>query len=438
MSVELNAISDDMEQDEEDSEYEFEVIIVNPNVDYESDDSEIEDLSQNCTQVELQIPTSEETFYQEKHQEVSVELPSDILIDEVSCDSIITPIDDENSMNSCDSLRKVRKKLNLQEYKMRRANEIPQEKPLFDVPRRIAAYELCDVPASLPLFVLPTDPNWMMKQENAVKNEPEYGWNSTHVTFNPALYDEIIKVSIGCNTEVTIPPIEEREESDETKPASKFLKNIVNNLNKDDAGSLLNSSTTLFSSIQALVQKKCVATGTENEQICDITEESNEHGEDKTIMHLRKDRLRPFKCSVELQTDNIALFPPLLLSPSLIFNRIRNARNYRRKISGSRSRSRSFSPNDAEYDRVRYHNSKRYPRSQHSTYSSSMNSSSSESSSESDSNESRGGSSSRSASSDSLKRFNNRENFRFYNRNQRDHGYNYQGEQNFLVKLEKH
>lgn len=429
MSMELARELVKMDQDEEESDYEFELITVNPNIDYESDESDVssvETLSQNCSQ----IPMSVEPIYQEMEikQEIKFneETSSEKMIDEVSCDSIITPIDEDNSINSCDSMTKVRKKLNLQEYKKRRANEIPDQKPLFDVPRRIAAYELvelCDTPTSLPLLVFPTDPPWQAVHENE-KKEPEYHWNISKVTFNPDHYEEIIKVSIGCNTEVTIPPIEDKEESDETKPASKFLKNIVNNLNKDDAGSLLTSSTTLFSSIQAVVQKECVTTETETEQICDSSDGSKDHGEDKTIMHLRKDRLRPFMCTVGLQTDNIALFPPLLLSPALIFNRIRNSRNYRRKISRSRSRSRSYSPSDGEYDRVRYHNSKRYSRSKHSTYSSSG----SESGSDSDTNVSRGSSSSRSASSDSLKRFNNRENFRFYNRSQRDQGYKFKGE----------
>ena len=419
----MSLLLDEMDEDYDESDNEFELITVNPNVDYESDDTmEEEELSQNCKEAELQIPMWGESLNnQEDEIEIKAEIVSDKM-DEVSCDSIVKPIDDDNSINSCDLIRKSRKKLNLQEYKMRRANEIPDKKPLFDVPRKIAAYELCDVP-SLPLLILPTDPNWAAKIENEIEQEPQYSWNDMKVTFNPNLYEEIIKVSIGCNTEVTIPPIEEKEES--------IVKSIVNNLNKDDAGSLLQSSTTLFSSIQEVMHKKCVSTETKTEQTCDNqdngSDEPKEHGEDKTIMHLRKDRLRPFKCSVGLQTDDISLFPPLLLSPSLIFNRIRSSRNYRRNKSRSRSRSRSYSPSELEYDRVRYQNSKRCSRSQHSTHSSSLNS---DSDSESDSNLS--DCSSRSESSDSLQRLNKRQNFRFYNRNQRDQGYNYQGEQRLL------
>lgn len=415
--------TDEMEYEVDGCESDFEVIVVNPNVLYESeDDFEDEDLSQVESTAVVQ---TEHICNQE------VEMKTELTLDrteEVSCDSIVTPtIDEDSSMNSNDMLispksspKKVRKKLNLQEYKLRRANEIPQ-KPLFDVPRRIAAYELCDAPASLPLLILPTDPNWGSRQQSSVKNEP-VKQSKTTIAYNPDHYEEIISVSMGCNTEVTIPPTDD----DEQKPASMFLKNIVNNLNRDNAESLLNSSTSLFSSIQAVVQGKCVSsTGTETEQVGEPENDSSEHGENKVIMHLRKDRLRPFKCSVGLQTDNISLFPPLLLSPSLIFNRIRNARNYRRKVSHSRSRSRSFSPSDNEYDRVRYHSSNhRCSHSQHSTHTSSVNSS--ESCYESDSDSSSG-----SFSTDSLNRFNDRQNFKFYNRNQSNQSYKaFKGELN--------
>lgn len=409
----------EIDQNVEESDCEFELIIIDPNIDYESD----EELSQNDNQLQLKMSVSGKTPEQRNEIKYKAGISSNKL-DEASCDTIITPMD-EDSVRSSDIMRKVRKKLNLQEYKMRRANETPPQKPLFDVPRKIVAFELCEVPASLPLLVLPTDPNWSMELENKKNKESEYSCRATKMTFNPDLYEEIIKVSIGCNTEVTIPPIQEKEESNGVKPESKFLKNIVNNLNKDDAGSFLNSTTTLFSSIQEVVQKKCVATETNIEQNREkFEEEFKEHGEDKIIMHLRKDRLRPFKCNAALQTDNIALFPPLLLSPALIFNRIRNSGHYRRKISRSRSRSRSFSPSNEEYNTHERYNSKGYSRSQHSTHSSSMNSSNSESSSDSDSLSS---ASSSSRSSNSLKRFNKRQNFKFYNRNKGNQGYNYQG-----------
>lgn len=395
-------------EDEIESDSDYEVITVNPNINYESDESN-EDEENNVR--ESMIDDTEVIIHKDP-----------AAVDEASCDSIVTgiaPNDDDISMSSIDSKApvKVRKKLNLQEYKIRRANEL--DKPLFDLPMKVAAFELCDVP-TLPNMIFPTDPNFVM-HKNEIKSESPDN-RIRKLAFNPILYEEIILVSMACNTEVSIPPFE--------KPSSNFLTNIVNNLKEQKVGSLLNSSTSLFSSIQAVVQGKCQSTGTDNEPDCVVSTDSKEQGEDKTIMHLRKDRLRPFKCSSAVQTDNDSLFPPLLLSPALIFNRIRNARNYRRKksLSRSRSRSRSFSPS-MEYDRVRYHNS-RYSRSQHSTHSSSMNSSSSESDSDSDSSSC----SSSQSSGDSLKRFNDRQNFRFYNRNQTDRNCNYKFQGEFKRK----
>jgi hypothetical protein len=426
-----------IELDEGDSDSDFEIISLNPNVNYESDESAMEDPIVDVALISpIKSPLKRDPRLKEK-SDMTVKVPTCEThvtcgsiepalekmegielqkIEETSRDSIVGP--DENSNDSASSLKKVRKKLNLEEYKMRRAKE--PEKPLFDVPRRIAAYELCDVPASLPLLLLPTDPEWIASnQKSLAALDSENFTKSTVASYNPDHFEEITIVSMGCNTDITIPPVDDT--FSDSKPATKSLSSIVNNLNKDNVESLLNSSTSLFSSIQAVVQSKCKANETDNEQSCEVSKESNEHGEDKTIMHLRKDRLRPFKCSIGLQTENISLFPPLLLTPCIVPNRVRKSRNYRRKISRSRSRSRSFSP--SEYERVRYNSRNRYSRSQHSTHSSSMNSS--ENSSDSDSGSSSDASSH--SSEDSLQRFNDRQNFRFYNRNQRDQGYNYQG-----------
>lgn len=400
-----------MEHDGDDSDSDFETIVLNPNINYESEDDSGMELSHSSSFGKLKGPEVEPKINQEVKLKAGIASAPEV--EEVSCDSIsiAVTVDDDNSINSNDSMncpKKVRKKLNLEEYKQRRANEKPQT-PLFDLPRKVAAFELCDAPATLPTLIFPNDPDWI-GHNNHLKNE--HGRS-----YNPALYEEIVMVSMGCNTDTTIPPF---EDDGEMKPASKFLTSIVNNLKVKSE--LLNSSSTLFSSIQAVVQGKAAA---DNEQVCKQVE-SKEQGVDKTIMHLRKDRLRPFKCTVGSQTDSVALFPPLLLSPSLIFNRIRNSRNYRRNISRSRSRSRSFSAEE-EYDQMRYSTTKRYSRSQHSTHSSSMNSSGSSSDSDSDCYSISCGS--ERSSADSLKRFNKRHNFKFYNRNQRDQGYgSFQGE----------
>ena len=289
----------EMQHDGDDSESDFEeyeVISVNPNINYETDeDEEVEEVVK-IEKTVVELPKVEETVVK-LSPKVDTEMSVD-KFEDASCDM------DENSN---DSVKKVRKKLNLEEYKMRRANEKPSEhkKPLFDLPKKIAAYELCDVPASLPMLILPTDSeSFLMMSGQEVKHEYH------RPAFNPDLYEEITLVSMGCNTDITMSPYDDTEEQ---KPATNCLKSIVNNLNKDTQ-LLLSSSTSLFSSIQAVVQGKCVPTET-----CEAVEainDTNEHGEDKIIMHLRKDRLRPFKCTASVQTDNHSLFPALLLPPS--------------------------------------------------------------------------------------------------------------------------
>lgn len=429
--------TDEMECSDNESDCDFEVIRLDPRVLYESDDSSENEQVINLSPVKQEkqpevvtnfsVDVEEKNVVEEPKPVEKTEIPKAASvvhkIEEASCDSIA----DENSNDSMSSPKKVRKKLNYQEYKMRRANE--PDKPLFDVPRKIAAFELCDVPASLPLLLLPTDPAWIASNKKSLAQESENISSWSSASYNPAVYEEITIVSMGCNTEISIPPLEDSENMAD-QPASKFLTSIVNNLNRNNVESLLNSSTSLFSSIQAVVQGKCVSTKTESDLQAEDTKDTNEHGEDKIIMHLRKDRLRPLRCTIGTQTNNVSLFPPLLLTPCLVnSNRARKVRSYRRKISRSRSRSRSFSPS-MDYDRVRYtNNNNRYSRSQHSTHSSSMNSSESSSSSSSDSDSD---DSSCTSSSDSLKRFNDKQNFRFYNnRHQSNQGYTkYQGKFN--------
>ena len=414
----------EMEHDGNDSDSDFEVIALNPNILYESDDATTDDESNPLEEIKIPEPNVVEKIV--KIAEVITEISvAKVKEEEVSCDtSVNIANDDEMCVSTIDNIKKVRKKLKLAEYQQRRANQKPEPmKPLFDLPKRIANYELCDTPTSLPLLILPTDVNCLvMMSNNQIVKKEEPGSDSAIPGFNPELYEEIIIMSMSCNTEITIPPFEDNLNG---KPASNFLVNIVNNLNlNNNVESLLNSSTSLFSSIQAVVQGKCTEIVEEP-----VSDKHKEHGEDKTIMHLRKDRLRPFKCTISTQTDSQPFFPPLILAPTPKFNRSRNARNFRRKASGSRSRSRSFSP---DYERVKCNG--RYSRSQHSTHSSSMTGSSSSSDGETSGSES--DDSAYSASSDSLKRFNDRQNFRFYNRNQRDQGFKYPGKKfriNFCI-----
>jgi len=436
------------------SDDEFEIISIDPNINYESDDASMDEDDEftPAPAVAVAIEESESATNQNtlngSQQEAAtmceiMEVCTATSIkqeDELSCDSsTMTNLDNslENSNDStpldCQQQKKVKRKLNLQEYKMRRAND-PIEK-FEDVPRSGKIIELCqDVPETLPPLPLPTDPCYLSQNQNKPKVWKEEEISKQHVQVvdkeTPAMlhpdYEEIIIVSVACNTEVTVSP---SEQDDEETGGDKFLKNIVNNLNKDSVETLMSSSS-LFSSIQQVIQDKCSAANEDSKSISQENKSGNEHGEDKVIMHLRKDRQRPQQSCIAIQTDSISLFPPLILNPTLIFNRIRNVRSYRRKMSRSRSRSRSrsFSPSAVEFEN-RFNNKfdRRYARSQHSTHSSSLNSS--ESSSDSDSDSSSHYSSSRSSASSKQSDSKYSQSYAFFNQrnNQRNQKFGFPG-----------
>lgn len=349
----------------------FEIINLNPNINYDSSDEEEEDT----------------------------------VMEEVAKDE-----EDSIQSNSNDTEVKIRKKLNLAEYKQKRAT---QPAPKFTT-TGTTTLELCEIiPDSLPPIDLPSDPRAIKKFLDQMQNEKEEAKCETDVTSSKANasnlipsidpdYEEIIRVSIQCNTDISISP----NEHEQSHSNAQFLTNIVNN-------SLVNSSAnSLFSSINEVIQKKC-----ETQQIDQIVNEKMEeyHGEDKVIMHLRKDRIRASQNSIAIQTEVTPLFPPLVLSPALIFNRIRNVRSYRRKSrSRSRSRSRSMSPESSEYytggSYYNFNHNPFVPRSHHSAYSSSMNSS--ELDTNSSDSDSSAYSSARSSDQGSIKRFEN--NYRNY------------------------
>lgn len=382
------SITEDEDFDDTDG-VEYEIISVDPNVHYESEDESNEKFESSTTHFD--------------HNETSIasKIPM-VKVEEIA------QHEDENS-NSSDILKTERKRLKLEDYKKRRANikedDFQPTKPLFDLPRRIAV-ELCDIP-SLPPIILPTDPDECLKLASMAympRTNPRddlYRKDRKHI-FSSSVCEEIVLVSTGCNTDTSISPTDVSRNG-----GGKTLLNDIVRDNKDEV--MLTSSMSLFSSIQAVVVQGSKSL---NEQNSDkIMEE--EHGEEKIIMHLSKNRLKPFSCSVNIQTDSHPLFPPLLVSSAINSKPIRN---FRRKTSRSRTRSRSFSP---EYDRK----IARYARSQHSTHSSSMYSSNSSSEYEGSESESDSTYSSERSSSDSLKRLNQRQNFKFYNRNQRTETY---------------
>lgn len=149
------------------------------------------------------------------------------------------------------------------------------------------------------------------------------------IPFENSMYEEIIIVSMGCNTDISIPAASFMKKSDiqNSKSINRtvLLSNIqttVEKVNSTADCTAIISSTSLISSIQDVILKKtCEETLTENDQNKiklennetknDNDEEEPEHGENKVIMHLPKDRIRPTTVTISIQTESYFQFPPL-------------------------------------------------------------------------------------------------------------------------------
>lgn len=138
-------------------------------------------------------------------------------------------------------------------------------------------------------------------------NQSEHGNSSIH---GNSMYEEIIIVSMGCNTDISIPEASfkqslETKDIDSVK-SSVLLSDIQTSIEK--ATSKI-SCCSLISSIQDVILKK--SHSIEQNGNDEKADESPEHGENKVIMHLRKDRVRPMRSSKSIQTDPYFQFPPL-------------------------------------------------------------------------------------------------------------------------------
>uniref|UniRef100_A0A034VTU8 Peroxisome proliferator-activated receptor gamma coactivator-related protein 1 n=1 Tax=Bactrocera dorsalis TaxID=27457 RepID=A0A034VTU8_BACDO len=144
-------------------------------------------------------------------------------------------------------------------------------------------------------------------------------------------YEEVIIVSAGNNTDISIPPlnmlpINTCERS--LLKSSALLYSMPNGLP---------SSSSLIASIQDVVVQKVVGPEKSNltngvtTPVSQKTQKTAEqHGEDKVIMHLRKDRIRPRTVSMGIQTDpqpGFTCLPPIPRKP-------RAERSYRKHSGG--------------------------------------------------------------------------------------------------------
>lgn len=157
-------------------------------------------------------------------------------------------------------------------------------------------------------------------------------------------YEEIVIVSMGVNTDISIPPAAEDEKS-----LLAYVNDTIKKVKNSKDRGVVQFSNSLLSSIQDVVLKKgnaCLTSTDLSSPDCGqtpsaspgktetakskssspshLTEEGKEseeckesdHGEDKTIMHLRKNRPRPETRSTSMQTLEVPSFVPLRrLSP---------------------------------------------------------------------------------------------------------------------------
>lgn len=149
--------------------------------------------------------------------------------------------------------------------------------------------------------------------------------NNCSVLSEKSMYEEIIIVSMGCNTDVTIPEASFCQKADlhniTSTNATMLLSDIQSTLEKASSTAEISkiSSCSLISSIQDVILKKTttkasdskVAKSAGDPKSSDDKEEEEEHGENKVIMHLRKDRKRPTTVTISIQTEPYFQFPPL-------------------------------------------------------------------------------------------------------------------------------
>lgn len=136
-----------------------------------------------------------------------------------------------------------------------------------------------------------------------------------------SMYEEIIIVSIGCNTDISIPKtpllsnIQKSVVEANAKISSNSLISSIQNVLLKKSQSAEQIPATAKKSTDLRKKKPTNSNGEENHNDGGDAGGSDgadeEHGENKVIMHLRKDRVRPMRHTVSIQTDPYFQFPPL-------------------------------------------------------------------------------------------------------------------------------
>lgn len=212
-------------------------------------------------------------------------------------------------------------------------------------------------------------------------------------------YEEIVIVSIGCNTNITLPPNFDMNITNKILNSSSLLSNINDTINKVKCSgeNIRISSNSLLSSITNEVLKKTSDSSETNGKPVSTHAQSSpnigvspsnyspgkpettktklndqhgeieklmlissavEHGEDKIIMHLRKDRIKPKNYSTAIQTDSLPHFMPLQKLET-IKRRLSENHYYNHNGTSSRNRNSSYSSNDDDFNKYSRQNIRR-------------------------------------------------------------------------------
>lgn len=148
---------------------------------------------------------------------------------------------------------------------------------------------------------------------------------------NNSEYEEIVIVSVGCNTDETL-QLPNQQNIVKQNPAENATRSLLKCNNMTNSFPNARSDERVKSSGIAPLSIENIGVKTDPESIV------SEHGEDKIIMHLRKDRIRKPCVSQYTQTDDC------------IEKLTSSASKVRRKY---RSRQRSYS-SDRKTDEIRY------------------------------------------------------------------------------------
>lgn len=263
------------------------------------------------------------------------------------------------------SVAPVKRKLGLNEYFERR--QVSSEThitsdPILEAKRKVLRRQELKKKALMQesepkIYKVPFMPILSLAEMTGIK---ELENQSFKMVLNPN-YEEIVVLSTGCNTDITIPP----------KTQSANLLNHINDkirvMSKSDKSLPDNS---LISSIQETVLKKTASILTPSvagiapsvtpnkPKDVKLHVTMKQHGEDKIIMHLKKDRKRPDTKSIAVQTIELDHFPPFtivsssnttLISRSRSKTRSKYEHKSRRRCISSRSGSLSSSSSCSSY-----------------------------------------------------------------------------------------